>query len=65
VLLKGGGCFKNTDQQKNYKIKNFRLFEVPGSVVDPDPDVFGPPGSGPVVICTDLDPDPSINKQVK
>jgi hypothetical protein len=31
----------------------------------PDPKVFGPPGSGSVVICTDLDPGPdlSINKQ--
>jgi hypothetical protein len=25
------------------------------SVVDPDPYVFGPPGSGSVIICTDLD----------
>ncbi len=28
-----------------------------------DPDVFGPPGSGSVIICKDPDPDPSINKQ--
>jgi hypothetical protein len=31
------------------------------SVVDPDPYVFGPPGSGPIISCTD--PDPSINNQ--
>jgi hypothetical protein len=30
-------------------------------VPDPDPKVFGPPGSGSVIICTD--PDLSINKQ--
>jgi hypothetical protein len=40
---------------------------VQHSVVDPDPDVFGPSGS--VIICEDpdpdpdLDPDPSIIKQ--
>ncbi len=33
------------------------------SVVDLDPDVFGPTGSGSIIICTDLDPDPSIVKQ--
>ncbi len=33
------------------------------SVVDPDPYVFKPPGSGSVIIC--WDPDPSINKQKK
>jgi hypothetical protein len=26
-------------------------------VVDPDPEVFGPSGSGSVIICTDPDPD--------
>ncbi len=33
------------------------------SVVDPDLYVFGPLGSGSVIICTG--PDPSINKQKK
>ncbi len=35
------------------------------SVVVPDPYVFGPPGSGSIIICMDpdLDPDPSIIKQ--
>jgi hypothetical protein len=32
-------------------------------VPDPDPYVFGPPGSGSVIICTDPDLDPSIKKQ--
>ncbi len=41
-----------------------------GNVVDPeDPYVFGPPGSGSDIICTDpdVDPDldPSINEQTK
>jgi hypothetical protein len=39
-----------------------------GSVVDPDPYVFGPPGSGFVIICTvpDLDPIlPSSSKNSK
>jgi hypothetical protein len=38
------------------------------SVVDPDlagPYVFGPPASGSVIICMDLNPDPSIKKQEK
>jgi hypothetical protein len=30
------------------------------SVVDLDPDVLGPPGSGPIIIYTDPDLDPSI-----
>jgi hypothetical protein len=30
-------------------------------VVDTDPEVFGPPGSGSVIVCTD--PDPSIIQQ--
>jgi hypothetical protein len=38
-------------------------WRVTSSAVDPDPYVFGPPGSGSVIICTD--PDPSINKQKK
>jgi hypothetical protein len=33
------------------------------SVVAPDPEVFGPPGSRSVIICTD--PDPYIIKQEK
>jgi hypothetical protein len=33
------------------------------SIEDPDPYVFGPPGSGSVIIFTD--PDPYINKQKK
>ncbi len=33
------------------------------SVPDPDTYVFGPSGSGSVIICMDPDPDPSINKQ--
>ncbi len=28
------------------------------SFVDPDPYVFGPPKSGSVIFCPDLDPDP-------
>jgi hypothetical protein len=36
------------------------------SVVDPDLCVFGPPGSGSVIVCADpdldLDQDPSLNK---
>ncbi len=31
--------------------------------MDPDLFVFGPPGSGSVIICTDPDLDPSSNKQ--
>jgi hypothetical protein len=42
--------------------KNDKRSFIP-SVVDPDMYVFGPPGSGSVIICTDLDPDPSIKKQ--
>ncbi len=30
---------------------------------DPDPYVFGPPGSGSVIICMDPDPDPSIKQK--
>ncbi len=35
------------------------------SIQDPDPEVFGLQGSGSVIICADLDPDPdtSINMQ--
>ncbi len=29
---------------------------VNGSVVDPDPYVFGPPGPGSIIICADPDP---------
>jgi hypothetical protein len=35
------------------------------SVVDPDPNVFGAPGSVSVILCTDPDPDASITKQIK
>jgi hypothetical protein len=37
------------------------------NVVDPDPYVFGPTGSGSAIICMDpdLDSDPSINKEKK
>jgi hypothetical protein len=31
--------------------------------VDPDPYIFGPPGSRSIIICTDTDLDPSIIKQ--
>jgi hypothetical protein len=39
--------------------------KVKSIVPDPDPKVFGPPGSGSIIICTDLDPGPdlSTNKQ--
>jgi hypothetical protein len=30
-----------------------------------DPNVFGPPGSGSVIICMDAGVDPAINKQKK
>jgi hypothetical protein len=35
------------------------------SVVDADPYVFGLPDPNPSLFCTDLDPDPVINKQKK
>ncbi len=41
---------RNLDSQNNYK-------QCSGSVC------FGPVGSGSVIICTDPNPDPSINKQ--
>jgi hypothetical protein len=34
------------------------MFMFVGSVVDPD--VFGPPGSGSLIICTDPDLDPDL-----
>jgi hypothetical protein len=36
---------------------------IAASVVDPELYVFGHPGSGYVLICTDPDLDPFINKQ--
>ncbi len=33
--------------------------------MDPDPYVFGPPGSGSVITCTNPDPDPSTSKKSK
>jgi hypothetical protein len=50
-----------------YVQRQVRHFNSGSRVVDPDPDpyVFGPPGSGSVIICTALDPDSSINKQKK
>jgi hypothetical protein len=36
------------------------LTSAPSSVVDPELYVYGPPGSGSVIMCTE--PDPSINK---
>jgi hypothetical protein len=39
------------------------LLNIVSSVMDPDPYVSLPTGSGSVIICTD--PDPSINKQKK
>jgi hypothetical protein len=59
-----------------YLTKNFRALSygggsnLCGSLVDPDQDplnpyIFGPPGSGSAIICTDpdlnLDPDPDPN----
>jgi hypothetical protein len=35
------------------------------SVVDLDPEVFAPPGYGSVIICRDLDTNPSIIKEKK
>jgi hypothetical protein len=48
---------------KKYIKKTVELFpSFPKiNVVDPNPYVFSPVGSGSVIICTD--PDPSINKQ--
>ncbi len=40
-----------------------RIPLCPGSVPDPNPETLGPPGSGSVIICTDPDSDPPINKQ--
>jgi hypothetical protein len=39
------------------------LVNVGSCVVDLDPYVFGPPGSGSVIICTDPKPVPSIINQ--
>jgi hypothetical protein len=53
---------------------SFLIYLVKPSVVDPNPKepyVYGPPGYGSVIICTDLslfvptDPGSSINKQKK
>ncbi len=48
-----------------YVQRQVRHFNSGSRVVDPDPYVFGPPGSGSVIICTAPDPDSSINKQKK
>ncbi len=40
-----------------------QLFPVVGSVVDPDPNVFGLPRSGSICTRYRTDPDPSIIKQ--
>ncbi len=41
--------------------KTIRILLCPCIVPDPKPETLGPPGS--VIICTDPDPDPPINKQ--
>jgi hypothetical protein len=46
--------------RKKDDIRFYDTYYLESSVVDPDPDVFGPPGFRSIIICTD--PDPSIIK---
>ncbi len=45
------------------KQTTIRIPLCPCSVPDPNSEILWPPGSGSVIICTDPDPDPPINKQ--
>jgi hypothetical protein len=53
------GCFLKKSPASGTNYYNYKLIMIIyiiSSVVDPDPYVFVSPGSGSVIICTDLDP---------